>query len=280
MPKKKILVLGGKGKTGRKVAQQLTEMGHIVRIGSRSETPAFDWEKPATWTNALAGMESVYITYQPDLAVPKALESIKTFTAKAIESGIQQLVILSGRGEKEAQLCEEVVMNTAVNWTVIRADWFYQNFSESFFLDSILAGYLALPQADTRIPFIDTDDIAEVVVKALTETGHEKQIYEITGPRLLTFQQVAEEISKATGRTIQFQAISIEDYIAALRAVQIPEDYIWLIQYLFTNVLDGRNSSTTDVLEKVLGRPPKDFSEYARETAKTGVWNTQVPVSI
>ena len=169
----------------------MTQKGHFVRIGSRCETPAFDWEKPVTWHDALAGMESVYINYQPDLAIPKALASIKAFTAKAVESGIQQMVILSGRGEKEAQLCEEVVTNAAANWTVVRADWFYQNFSESFFLDPILAGYLALPQANTRIPFIDTGDIAEVVVKALTETGHEKQVYEITGPQLLTFKQDA-----------------------------------------------------------------------------------------
>jgi len=276
MSNKKILVTGGTGKRDRKIAQQLTQKGHTVRIGSRSATPAFDWDTPTTWPSALEGMKAVYLTYQPDLAVPAALASIEAFTKVALEKGVQQVVLLSGRGEKEAQLCEQVVMGTDLNWTIVRADWFNQNFSESFFLGPILQGHVALPQADTKIPFIDTDDIAAVAVKALTEDGHARKVYEITGPRLWTLQEVIQEIAQVTGRTIHFQSISVEEYVASLRAAQIPEDYIWLIQYLFSNVLDGRYSSTTDVLEKVLGRKPKDFSEYVRETAKTGVWDAPV----
>lgn len=273
MSNQKILVLGGNGKTGRKVAQQLIEMGHSVRIGARSANPTFDWENPTTWATALDGMDAVYITYQPDLAVPRALKSIKDFTQTALQKGVYKMVLLSGRGEKEAQLCEQVVMDTAPKWTIVRADWFNQNFSESFFLESIIQGQVALPQSTTGIPFIDTDDISAVVVKALTEKQHQGKIYEVTGPRLWTLPQVIQEIAQATERTITFQAISIEQYIADLRKAQIPADYLWLIEYLFTNVLDGRNSSTTDVLEKVLGRPAKGFSEYVKETAKTGVWN-------
>jgi uncharacterized protein YbjT (DUF2867 family) len=112
-----------------------------------------------------------------------------------------------------------------------------------------------------------------VATKALAEEGHHGKVYEITGPRLLTLEQVTQEIAAATGRDIKFQPISIEAYTAMLRELQTPKDYLWLIEYLFTNVLDGRNSSTTNDLEKVLGRKPKDFSEYARETAATGVWN-------
>lgn len=277
MKNQKILVLGGTGKTGRKIAHQLTQLGHTVRIGSRSASPAFDWDQSTTWSAALADMDAVYITYQPDLAVPAALASIKAFTQIAQQAGIKKMVLLSGRGEKEAQLCEQVVMDTAVDWTIIRADWFNQNFSESFFLEPILAGHVALPQAETKIPFIDTDDIAAVAVKALSESGHEGKVYEITGPRLLTLKEVVEEIANATGRKISFQSISIEEYIAALKAANIPEDYLWLIQYLFTNVLDGRNSSTTNNLEKILGRKPIDFGEYASATAKTGVWNQTIP---
>lgn len=276
MTQQSILVTGGKGKTGRKVAQKLIQLGHTVRIGSRSETPAFDWNNPETWAAALQGMTGVYITYQPDLAVPQALETIKNFTAFALKAGIKKMVLLSGRGEKEAQICEEVIMATHIDWTIVRADWFNQNFSESFFLDPILAGHVALPQSNIQIPFIDTDDIADIVVKAIHEKGHSKQVYEITGPRLLTFEQVVQEISKATNRNIQFQSISLEEYTAMLRQFQTPEDYIWLINYLFTNVLDGRNSNITHTVEKVLGRKAKDFSEYAKEVAATGVWNQEV----
>ncbi|MDN5204878.1 NmrA family NAD(P)-binding protein [Fulvivirgaceae bacterium BMA10] len=273
MKNRKILVIGGKGKTGRKVVERLNNRSIDVRIGSRTEEPAFDWENPGTWVGALADIDTVYITYQPDLAVPGALNTIKEFTSVAVANGIKKMVILSGRGEKEAQLCEQVVMNAGVDWTVVRCDWFNQNFSESFFLDPILAGQVALPRAETQIPFIDTDDIADVVVESLLHDKHNGKIHELTGPRLLTFKDVVKEISKAIGRDIRFNSISIDEYVEMLRAIEVPENYIWLINYLFTHVLDGRNATITDGVEKVLGRKAKDFSEYVKETALSGVWN-------
>lgn len=183
------------------------------------------------------------------------------------------MVLLSGRGEKEAQVCEQVVMNAGVDWTIVRASWFNQNFSESFFLDPILAGHVALPRGEALEPFVDADDIADVVVESLLHDMHVGQTYELTGPRLLTFEQVTTEISKVTGRDIKFESLTMDEYTKMLREYQVPEDYIWLINYLFTEVLDGRNSSVTNDIEKVLGRKAKDFAEYARETATTEIWN-------
>lgn len=273
MEEKKILVLGGKGKTGRRVAERLTKLGKTIRIGSRSEKPSFDWENPETWSGALEGMDAVYITFQPDLAIPSAVEAIRGFTSRAVTSGIQKIVLLSGRGEKEAQICEQVVMNAGTDWTIIRASWFNQNFSESFFLDPILASHVALPRGEALEPFVDADDIADVVVESLLDDKHVGQTYELTGPRLLTFEQVTKEISKVTGRDIKFKSLTIDEYTKMLREYQVPEDYIWLINYLFTEVLDGRNSSVTNDIEKVLGRKAKDFAEYARDTVTTGIWN-------
>ncbi len=273
MEEKNILVLGGKGKTGRRVAERLTKLGKTIRIGSRSEKPPFDWENPQTWTGALDGMDAVYITFQPDLAVPSALEAIEGFTSRAVKNGIKKMVLLSGRGEKEAQVCEQVVMNAGVDWTIVRASWFNQNFSESFFLDPILAGHVALPRGEALEPFVDADDIADVVVESLLHDMHVGQTYELTGPRLLTFEQVTAEISKVTGRDIKFKSLSMDEYTKMLREYQVPEDHIWLINYLFTEVLDGRNSSVTNDIEKVLGRKAKNFAEYARETVTTGIWN-------
>ncbi len=274
MTEEKILVLGGKGKTGRRVAERLISLGKTIRIGSRNEKPSFDWENQETWTGALDGMDTVYITFQPDLAVPGAVKTIGRFTSQAVKSGIKKMVLLSGRGEKEAQLCEQEVINAGADWTVIRSDWFNQNFSESFFLDPILAGHVALPRGEALVPFVDTDDIADVVVESLLDDNHVGKVHELTGPRLLTFEQVTAEISKVTGRDIKFQSITIDEYTKMLGEYQVPEDYIWLIKYLFTEVLDGRNSSVTNDIEKVLGRKAKDFSEYARETAATGIWDS------
>jgi len=273
MEEGKILVLGGKGKTGRRVAERLTKLGHNVRIGSRTEDPPFDWEDRKTWPECLAGMDMVYITFQPDLAVPGALTAIEGFMEEVTKAGLIKVVLLSGKGEKEAELCEQVVKNSGVNWTIVKASWFNQNFSESFFLDPIVAGHVALPKNEVLVPYVDADDIADVVVAALTDDKHIGKTYQLTGPRQLTFEQVTREISKASARDIQFDSITMEKYTATLKELQVPEDFIWLINYLFTEVLVESNSVVTDDIQQVLGRKAKDFSEYASQAAMTGVWN-------
>lgn len=271
--KQNILVLGGKGKTGRRVASRLLEKGQTVRIGSRSETPSFDWEDSATWASALEGVDSVYITFQPDLAVPGAREAIKGFTVQAEKSGVQKVVLLSGKGEKEAEKCEEIVKNSGMDWTIVRASWFNQNFSESFFLDPILAGHVALPKNEAKVPYVDANDIADVVVEALLTEEHNGKTYELTGPRTLTFSDVVKEISTATEKDIQFTSISMEEYNALMKEFQLPDSYLWLINYLFEEVLIESNSVITNDIEKVLGRKPIDFSRYANKVAKSGVWD-------
>lgn len=272
--KKKILVLGSNGKTGRRVAARLENNPEVeIRLGSRNEKIPFDWENPETWQNVVKDIDTVYITFQPDLAVPFAAEAIENFTKLATESGVQKIVLLSGRGEKEAQVCEEIVKKNAKNWIIIRASWFNQNFSESFFLDPILYGVVALPRAEALEPFTDADDIADVVTAALLDENHNGKTYELTGPRLLTFKDAVNEIANASGKNIAFQGLSLEEYTQMLKEYQVPDDHIWLVNYLFEQVLDGRNSSVTSDIEKVLGRKAKDFSAYAEETAKTGIWN-------
>ena len=275
--KSNILVIGGTGKTGRKVVQKLQDLQQNVRIGSRRESPAFDWQEPATWPAALEGMEKAYVTFQPDLAVPGALEAIEKLVDLARQSGLRKMVLLSGKGEREAELCEEVVKNSGLDYTIVRASWFNQNFSESFFLDPILAGQVALPQAGAEVPYVDTDDIAEVVVEVLLNETHNGRTYELTVPRTWTFPEVMQEISQATGRQIGFSPISLPAYLQMPEQLQVPADYIWLIGYLFKEVLaaEGIHLVTHDI-EKVLGRKAKDFSEYVRDTAATGVWTPRV----
>lgn len=280
MEENKYLIIGGKGKTGRKVVERLTKLGKNVRVGSRSESPSFDWGNLKTWAQALEGIQVVYITFQPDLAIPGATKTIESFTQLAVNSGINKLVLLSGRGEKEAENCERIVKESGANWSIVRASWFNQNFSESFLLDPILAGHVSLPRSEALIPFIDTDDIADVVVETLIDDIHNGQTYELTGPKQLTFRQVVEEISEATGRNIHFNSITLEEYAKMLKQFQLPEEYIWLINYLFTEVLISENSYVSGDVEKILGRKPKDFSEYVKETNSTGIWNQPLLQSI
>jgi len=269
-----ILVIGGTGKTGRKVASKLTGLGHNVRVGSRSASPSFDWDNSETWAASLQGMDQVYITFQPDLAVPGALEAIEELTKLAKKQQVKKLVLLSGKGEREAELCEQVIIHSGLDYTIVRASWFMQNFSESFFLEPILEGFVALPQAEAKIPFVDTGDIADVVVEALTKDDHNGKIYQLTGPRLLTFKEAIVDISEATERPIIFTPISIKAYSEAMKNQGVPADFVWLVEYLFTEVLGNpNNSEMTNDIETVLGRKPKDFSEYVEEAAATAIWH-------
>lgn len=266
------LVLGATGKTGSRVVERLAKMAVPVRRGSRSATPAFDWMVESGWDACLEGVEAVYINYAPDLAIPGATDSIRTFVEAAKCHGVKRAIILSGRGETEAQASERIVMESGLAWTVVRASWFDQNFSEGAFIDMVQAGRITLPGGDVPEPFVDVDDIADVVVAALTRTGHDGEIYEVTGPRLLTFEDIAAELSRATGREIVFAEISHEAFVADVAASGAPQDVVWIMDFLFATVLDGRNAYLSDGVERALGRPPKDFADYARDVAASGAW--------
>jgi uncharacterized protein YbjT (DUF2867 family) len=266
------LVTGGNGKTGRRVVARLQKAGRRVRIGSRNGEPPFDWENAATWGPALAGASAAYVTFQPDLAVPGALETVRAFFDEARKRGVRRIVLLSGRGEDEAKAAEEALQATDAEWTVLRASWFAQNFSESFFLDPILAGEVALPVDSVAEPFVDADDIADIAFAALTDSRHAHRIYEITGPEALTFAEAIGEIAQASGREIRFHAVSAGDYRSEMERQGIPREYIDLVLYLFSTVLDGRNTPLTDGVERALGRAPRSFRDYAQATAATGIW--------
>jgi uncharacterized protein YbjT (DUF2867 family) len=268
-----VLVLGGTGKTGRRIVERLQARCVGVRIGSRSAAPPFEWEDRATWGPALAGVSAVYVSYYPDLAVPGAPEAVGALAEQAREQGVERLVLLSGRGEEEAQRAEQVVQAAGVEWTVVRCSWFNQNFSEDYLLEPILGGEVALPAGEVPEPFVDTEDIADVAVAALTEPGHSGRVYELTGPRLLTFAEAIAEIGRGTGRELRSVPISVEEYAAGAAEHGLPEDVIGLVQYLFSEVLDGRNAQLADGVQQALGREPRDFADYVRETAATGVWN-------
>lgn len=266
------LVIGGTGKTGKRVADRLAASGQAVRIGSRSSVPAFDWNRESGWDAALNGVSSIYITYSPDLAMPGATDAITALVWRANLQGVKRLVLLSGRGEKEAQACEQIVQDSGLEWTIVRASWFNQNFSEGAFVDMVLGGAIILPAGNTPEPFVDVDDIADVVVAALTEDGHNGEVYEVTGPRLLTMADIAAELSQATGRKIAYVDVPHDAFIDEISGSGAPKDVVWMLDYLFATVLDGRNARLADGVERALGRPPKDFTDYAREVAVGDVW--------
>jgi uncharacterized protein YbjT (DUF2867 family) len=274
-----ILVIGGTGKTGRRVAENLLQHQQTVRIGSRGNQPRFDWQDPATYAPALKDMDRAYITYYPDLAVAGAKEAIRNLTEEALRQGLGKVVLLSGKGEQEAEQCEEIVANSGLNYTLVRASWFNQNFSESFLVEPILAGHVALPMPDAEIPFVDADDIADVASHVLLDDTYNRKTITVTGPRKMTFREVVEEIARETQREIAFEPVSLEAYAEGMKAAGLPDDYVWLFSYLFREVLGNPdNQDISQDVEKVLGRPATDFSVFVKKTAATGVWNQTVNV--
>ena len=266
------LVLGSTGKTGRRIVQQLEALGVTVRGGSRSATPIFDWNRESSWDACLHNVDSIYINYAPDLAMPGATDSIQALVDRAKMQGIKHLVILSGRGEEEAQACERIVQESGLTWTIVRASWFNQNFSEGAFYDMVMAGQITLPAGNVTEPFVDVDDIAEVAVAALTDSRHHGQLYEVTGPELLTFSDVAAELTRATQRPITYQRVPHEAFVAGAAQSGAPKDVTWMLAYLFSTVLDGRNSYLTDGVQRALGRAPTSFSDYAKNFTNSGGW--------
>jgi uncharacterized protein YbjT (DUF2867 family) len=270
-----ILVLGANGKTGGRVLDRLRAAGHAVRVGSRSAQPRFDWEEPATWKAALQGVRAAYVAYQPDLCVPGAVETVTAFYEVAAKAGVEKIVLLSGRGEPEAQDAEKALQATSLDWTIVRASWFFQNFSENYFLDEIVAGAITLPEGLAPEPFVDADDIADIAAEALVDNRHNHKLYELTGPQALTFEEAIAQIGQATKRKIACQIIPKADYASALPEAGLPPDLAALVVYLFNTVLDGRNTPIAHGVEQALGRPPRNFADYVARTAPTGVWEAK-----
>ena len=273
-----ILLTGGTGKTGRRVAERLEALGQPVRIGSRRADPPFDWDEPDTWAGALDGARAVYVTYYPDIAFPGGADAVDAFVQQAVAGGRAAWCCCRVAARRRPSTRRSSCKASGANWTIVRCAVFAQNFDEGVLVESVQAGTLAMPAGDVAEPFLDVDDIADVVTAALTDDRHIGHLYELTGPRLLTFHEAMAEVSAAAGRPVQYVPVSSEEFVAELRGAGMPEDEATGLTELFAAIFDGRNQSLADGVQEALGRPPRDFAEYARRAAATGAWDP-APVS-
>ncbi len=273
MQSEPILIIGKNGKTGWRVDRRLQALGYPTRAVSRSTSPAFDWEDQRTWRAAMSGTRAAYVTFHPDLAIPSAEQTIRDFVALAAELGLEHLVLLSGRGEDGARRAEIALEQGGLDWNIVRANWFMQNFSENFMIEGILNGELMLPAGDIAEPFIDVDDIAEVATAVLTRPELRNRVFEVSGPRAMTFADCVAAISEAAGYPVKYTQIPLETFIDGLRADGAPDSLLWLMRELFSVVFDGRNSAPTTGVQEALGRPPTDFDEYVKKVVASGAWD-------
>lgn len=268
-----VLVTGATGRTGSRVAASARAAGLTVRPGSRAT--GFDWDEPSTWGRALAGADAAYLAHPVDVGSPAAAEAVGALAREAVRLGVRRLVLLSSRGKEQAAPTEEALRSSGADWTVVRASWFAQNFSEGPLVEGLRHGELVFPAGEVREPFVDVRDIADVVVAVLTGggrfTGRE---VEVTGPRLLTFREAVAEISAATGGAMAYTPVSAREYGEVLAGFGVPAEEVAFLVGLFGSLLDGRNSHLSDGVREILGRAPRDFTEFAREAAADGAWKT------
>lgn len=266
-----ILIIGASGKVGRRVLANLTAAGHAARPAGRRTPLPFDWQDRTNWAQHFAGIETAFVAYYPDLAAPQGADDIAALVDVAKAAGLKRMVLLSGRGESGAVRAENVLQHSGLGYTILRSAFFNQNFSEGLMYSGVIGGVLALPAGMRAEPFVDVDDIAEIGAAALTDDRHHNRLYELTGPRLLTFADAVAEISRVTGHSIAYAPITLDDFHAAM-AGEIGPDDAGLYTELFRELFDGRNESLTQGVQQALGRPPRDFADYCRDTARSGAW--------
>ncbi|MFG2129977.1 NAD(P)H-binding protein [Streptomyces sp. NPDC048751] len=268
-----VVVTGASGRTGSRVAQAARGAGLTVRAASRAR--GFDWEDRSTWADVLRGADAAYLVYPSDVGAPGAADAVGRLANEAVALGVRRLVLLSARGAEQARPTEEALRESGADWTVVRASWFAQNFSEGPLVEELrLGGELVFPAGDgVREPFVDVRDIADVVVAALTSGDrYVGQAIDVSGARLLTFEEAVAEVGAAAGRAFTYRAVSAREYGAHLAGFGLPEQEVGFLVELFESLLDGRNAHLSDGVRRVLGREPRDFGDFAREAAAAGVW--------
>ena len=266
-----VVVTGASGRTGSRVAEAARAAGLTVRAASRAQ--GFDWEDPTTWAQALRDADAAYLMYPSDIGSPAAAEAIGALAREAVGLGVRRLVLLSARGEDQALPAEEALRSSGADWTVVRASWFAQNFSEGPLVEGLRQGELVFPGGEVKEPFVDVRDIADVVVAVLSAGDrYVGRTLELTGPRLLSWREAVAEIAAAAGRPLTYTPVPTRAYGEALAGFGVPPEEVELLVEVFETLMDGRNAHLTDDVREVLGREPRDFTDFAREAAAAGTW--------
>ncbi|MFF4058692.1 NmrA family transcriptional regulator [Streptomyces sp. NPDC001668] len=267
-----VVVTGASGRTGSRVARSAEAAGLTVRAASRAR--GFDWQDASTWAGVLRGADAAYLVYPSDIGAPGAAEAVGAVAREAVGAGVRRLVLLSSRGQERARDAEEALHASGADWTVVRASWFAQNFSEGPLVEELrLSGELVFPAGEVREPFVDVRDIGDVVVAALVAGDrYAGETISVSGPRPLTFGEAVAEIARATGRGLTYRAVSPQRYGENLLGFGVPAREVEALVEAFTQLLDGRNAYLSDGVRQVLGREARDFTEFAREAAAAGTW--------
>jgi uncharacterized protein YbjT (DUF2867 family) len=278
-PDKTILVLGGTGKTGTRVARRMTELGHSVRTAARHGADArFDWDDHATHRTAVDGVDRVYLV-APVMRTRFAAQ-VSAFLDLAEAVGVQHITYLSAYGidtappEIALRAVElDLMGRTSMTHSIVRPAWFMQNFSETFL--NPIHGAITVPTGNGGEAFVDADDIAAVAAATLADpSSHAGAQYAPTGPDRLTMREAAELIGSVIGQPVRHVDIDRLPWVDAVIASGVPAEYGEMLTLLTETIASGNGSRPNDDVHTVTGAPPTSFTEFAQRTASA--WAAEV----
>jgi ergot alkaloid biosynthesis protein len=270
-----VLITGGKGKTGRRVASRLTATGIDIVIATR--TPDGPWERRFDWADpssasAFDGCDAVYLVAPTDRT--DHLSVMQPLLEEAMERGVRRFVLLSSSliapggpmmGEVHAWLAE-----SAPEWAVLRPSWFMQNFSEGPHAKTIRdEGIIYSATATGRVGFIDAEDIAATAAACLTATTPLNSDVVLTGPEALSYDDIAAIIAAALGRPVRHLSLDPAALTARFVARGLPPDYAKTLAGLDADIAAGAEDCTTPGVQRVTGQQPTSFRAFANRVLES-----------
>lgn len=270
-----VLVTGGTGTTGSRVAQGLREEGAAVRIATRKpdggdpEQVRFDWADPSTHAPALAGIEGVYLVAPVGVAAPEPM--VEPFLDQALAAGVRRVVLLSSsavaEGDPGLGALHRRVRQTMPEWAVLRPSWFMWNFvgDHPVAVGIRTGGEIVTATGRGRVGFVDVADIAAVAVRALTDAVSHDTAHVLTGPEALDYADAAAIVSQATGRQVRHRSVDATELASRLAAGGVPEGFAALLAGLDRDISEGTQERVTTTVADITGRPARSFAEFVQE---------------
>jgi uncharacterized protein YbjT (DUF2867 family) len=276
---KRILVTGATGNLGRTVVAILRTKGFTVRAAARNvgklapsvgiEPVVFAYENQATHKAALHDVDALFLMAPP--LDPEAPAKLNPLIDLAKTLGVRHIVFNSALGvdaveQAPLRIVERYLMASGVPYTILRSNFFMENFSTGFLAPMVKQGGIFLAAADGKTSFISVADIAEVAAAAFVK-GLVSKEYNLTGQEALDHNQVAAAISKVSGKPISYQAIPEEAMLSGLRGTGMPESAVQYVGVLYSAVRAGHTGAVTQDVETVTGRKPTTFEMFAQQGA-------------
>jgi uncharacterized protein YbjT (DUF2867 family) len=277
-----ILVTGATGTIGSRVLDELADRNVTVRAALRDpergratlpegvEWAEFDFERPETWGTAFEDVDAMFLMRPP--AISRVGDSITPAIDAAERVGVEHVVVLSVLGAEKNPILphrkiEKHVLDTDLDWTFLRPSFFMQNLAQTHREEIVDRGEIAVPAGSGETSFVDAADIAAVAAETLAESGHEGQAYDITGPEALTYHEVAAILSDVLDREITYDEPSLIEFVRHARRQGRDWPFVIVMAGIYTTARVGLASRITDDVERLLGRPPRTFREWAEENA-------------